>query len=68
MVEMGEQAQEEIGDAMGIEKEARQAGKHGRAMLESKQIVTRDRVDIAIAIAVGALIMFGALLTEAISL
>lgn len=68
MVEVGEQAQEEIGDAMGIEKEARQAGKHGRAMLESKQIVTRDQVDMAIAILIGSAIMFGALITEAIGL
>ena len=64
MVEMGEQAQEEIGDAMGIEKEARRDCNHGRATHKGKQIVTRDRVDIAIAIIVGAAIMFGALLTE----
>lgn len=53
---------------MRSKKEARRAGKHGRATLESKQIVTRDRIDVAVAIIVGALIMFGALLTEAIGL
>ena len=51
---------------MRLKKEARQAGKHGRATLESKQIVTRDQVYIAIAIAVGAAIMFGALITEVV--
>ena len=49
---------------MRCKKEARRSLAAGRATLESKQIVTRDRVDIANAIAVGSLIMFGALLTE----
>ena len=49
---------------MRCKKEARRDCNHGRATLESKQIVTRERVDIAIAIIVGAAIMFGALLTE----
>lgn len=47
-------------------KEARQAGKHGRATHKCRQIVTRDRVDIALAILIGSAIMFGALITEVI--
>lgn len=49
-------------------KEARQAGKHGRATLKSNQILSRDQVDVAIAILIGSAIMFGALITEAIGL
>ena len=45
-------------------KEARRSLAAGRATLKSKQIVTRDRIYTAVAIIVGALIMFGALLTE----
>ena len=45
-------------------KEARRSLAAGRATLKSKQIVTRDRIDVAVAIIVGAAIMFGALLTE----
>ena len=53
---------------MTDKKEARRDCNHGRATLESKQIVTRDQVDIALAILIGSLIMFGALVTEAIGL
>lgn len=50
-----------------IKREARQAGKHGRATLESRRIVSRDRVDVAVAILIGSAIMFGALLSEVVA-
>lgn len=53
---------------MRCKKEARRSLAAGRATLESKQIVTRDRVDIALAILIGSAIMFGALITEAVGL
>ena len=49
-----------------MRKEARRDCNHGRATHRGKQIVTRDRIDVAVAIIVGAAIMFGALLTEVI--
>lgn len=49
---------------MRCKKEARRSLAAGRATHKGKQIVTRDRVDIALAILIGSAIMFGALLTE----
>ena len=51
---------------MRCKKEARRSLAAGRATHKSKQIVTRDRVDVAVAILIGSAIMFGALLTEVI--
>lgn len=51
---------------MTCKKEARRDCNHGRATHKGKQIVTRDRIDIALAILIGSAIMFGALLTEVI--
>ena len=45
---------------MIVEKEARRSLEAGRATLKSKQIVTRERVEIAVAILIGSLIMFAA--------
>ena len=53
---------------MTCKKEARRSLAAGRATHKCRQIVTRDRVDIALAILIGSAIMFGALLTEAIGL
>lgn len=49
-------------------KEARRSLAAGRATLKSKQILSRDRVDIALAILIGSAIMFGALIAEAVGL
>lgn len=53
---------------MRLKKEARRDCNHGRATLKSNQILSRDQVDIALAILIGSLIMFGAMLTEAVGL
>ena len=53
---------------MRLKKEARQDCNHGRATHKGNQILSRDQIDVALAVLIGCAIMFGALLAEAIGL